>query len=155
MKVVEVKLNAEGKRFGILVSRFNSFITKRLCEGAVAELERHGADEKKIEVFFVPGAFEMPCLANKLAKSKKYDALLCLAAVIKGDTPHFEYIASEAAKGIANISLTTGVPVIFGVITADNLEQAIERAGTKDGNKGEDAARSAIEMANLMESTDK
>lgn len=155
MKIVEAKLNAEGKRFAVLVSRFNSFITKRLSEGAVAELERHGADEKKIEVFLVPGAFEMPCLANKLAKSKKYDAILCLAAVIKGDTPHFEYIASEAAKGIANISLNTGVPVIFGVITADNLEQAIERAGTKDGNKGEDAARSAIEMANLMESTDK
>jgi len=151
MKIVEAKLNAQGKRFCILVSRFNNFITKRLADGALSELNRLGADEKKIEMVWAPGAFEMPCLANKLAKSKKYDAIICLAAIIKGDTLHFEYVASEAAKGIANISLNTGVPVIFGVITAENLEQAIERAGSKSGNKGEDAARVAVEMANLIE----
>ncbi len=151
MKVVEVKLNAEGKRFALLVSRFNNFITKRLLDGAITELRRHGADDKKIEVFWVPGAFEMPCLAQKLAKSKKYNVLICLASIIRGDTPHFDYVAAEAAKGIAGVSLSTGVPVIFGVITADSLEQAIERAGTKGGNKGEDAARVAIEMANLIE----
>ncbi len=150
MKTVEVNLNAQGKKFGILVSRFNDFITKRLVEGAVTELKRHQADEKKIEVVWVPGAFEMPCLANKMAKSKKYDAIICLAAIIRGETPHFDFVANEAAKGIANISMNTGVPVIFGVITAENLEQAIDRAGTKSGNKGQDAARVAIEMANLM-----
>ncbi len=151
MKIVEAKLNAQGKRFVLLASRFNNFITKRLVDGAINELIRHDADEKKIEVIWAPGAFEMPCIAQKLAKSKKYDAIICLAAVIKGDTPHFEYIASEAAKGIAKVSLDTGVPVAFGVITAENLEQAIDRAGAKSGNKGEDAARVAIEMANLME----
>lgn len=151
MKVVEVKLNAQGKKFAILVSRFNDFITKRLVDGAVRELIRHEADEKKIEVVWVPGAFEMPTLAQKMAKSKKYDALICLAAIIRGETPHFDYVASEAAKGIANVSINTGIPVIFGVITADSLEQAIERAGSKGGNKGEDAARVAIEMANLVE----
>ena len=151
MKIVEAKLNAQGKKFGILVSRFNDFITKRLADGAVGELKRHQADEKKIDVVWVPGAFEMPCLAQKMAKSKKYDALICLAAIIRGETPHFDFVASEAAKGIANISMNTGVPVIFGVITADSLEQAIDRAGTKSGNKGEDAARVAIEMANLIE----
>ena len=151
MKVVEVKLNAKGKKFAILVSRFNDFITKRLIDGALRELIRHEADEKKIDVVWVPGASEMPCLAQKMAKSKKYDALICLAAIIRGETPHFDYVASEAAKGIASISMKTGVPVIFGVITADSLEQAIERAGSKGGNKGEDAARVAIEMANLIE----
>jgi len=151
MKTVEAKLNAQGKRFCVLVSRFNNFITKRLLDGALSELNRLGADEKKIEVVWAPGAFEMPCVAQVLAKSKRFDAILCLGAIIKGDTPHFEYVASEAAKGIANISLNTGVPVIFGVITAENLEQAIERAGSKSGNKGEDAARVATEMANLME----
>lgn len=151
MKVVEAKLNAQGKRFCVLVSRFNNFITKRLLDGALSELNRLGADEKKIEVVWAPGAFEMPCVANKLAKSKRFDAVLCLGAIIKGDTPHFEYVASEAAKGIANISLNTGIPVVFGLITAENLEQAIERAGSKNGNKGEDAARVATEMANLME----
>ncbi|MBI4845385.1 MAG: 6,7-dimethyl-8-ribityllumazine synthase [Candidatus Omnitrophica bacterium] len=151
MKVIEVKLEAKGKKFVLLVSRFNKFITKRLLEGAICELQRHGADDNKIEVIWLPGAFEMPCLANKLAKSKKFDAVICLGAVIKGDTPHFEYVASEAAKGIANVALNTGVPVVFGVITAENLEQAIDRAGSKSGNKGEDAARVAIEMANLME----
>ncbi|MFH1093571.1 MAG: 6,7-dimethyl-8-ribityllumazine synthase [Candidatus Omnitrophota bacterium] len=151
MKTIEAKLNAKGKKFGILVSRFNDFITKRLADGAIGELKRHQADEEKIDIVWVPGAFEMPCLAQKMAKSKKYDALICLAAIIRGETPHFDYVASEAAKGIANISMNTGVPVIFGVITADNLEQAIDRAGTKSGNKGEDAARVAIEMVNLIE----
>ncbi|MCG2711006.1 MAG: 6,7-dimethyl-8-ribityllumazine synthase [Candidatus Omnitrophica bacterium] len=151
MKIVEAKLNAQGRKFGILVSRFNDFITKRLAEGAISELKRHQADEKKIDIIWVPGAFEMPCLAQKMAKSKKYDALICLAAIIRGETPHFDFVASETAKGIANISMSTGIPVIFGVITADSLEQAIDRAGTKSGNKGEDAARVAIEMVNLIE----
>ncbi|MBU4477709.1 MAG: 6,7-dimethyl-8-ribityllumazine synthase [Candidatus Omnitrophica bacterium] len=151
MKVTEAKLDAKGKSFVVLVSRFNNFITKRLLDGALHELNRHGADEKKIEVVWLPGAFELPCVAQKLAKSKKYDAIICLAAIIKGDTPHFDYVASEAAKGIASVSLTTGVPVIFGVITAETMDQAIERAGSKSGNKGEDAARVAIEMANLLE----
>jgi len=151
MRTIEAKLDAKGKKFALLVSRFNNFITKRLMDGAVKELERHGADDKKIDVVWVPGAFEMPCLALKMAKSKKYDALICLAAIIKGETPHFDYIASEAAKGIASVSMSSGVPVAFGVITADNLEQAIDRAGSKSGNKGEDAARVAIEMANLVE----
>ncbi len=151
MQIVEAKLNAQGKKFGILVSRFNDFITKRLSEGAVSELKRHQADEKNIDIVLVPGAFEMPCLAQKMAKTKKYDALICLAAIIRGETPHFDFVAGEAAKGIAHISMNTGVPVIFGIITAESLEQAIDRAGTKSGNKGEDAARVAIEMANLME----
>ena len=151
MKTVEANLNAKGKKFGILVSRFNDFITKRLAEGAISELKRHEADENKIDIVWVPGAFEIPCLAQKMAKSKKYDALICLAAIIRGETPHFDFVASEAAKGIANISMNTGVPVIFGIITAESLEQAIDRAGTKSGNKGEDAARVAIEMANLIE----
>ncbi|MFH2138886.1 MAG: 6,7-dimethyl-8-ribityllumazine synthase [Candidatus Omnitrophota bacterium] len=150
MKVIEAKLNAKGKCFGILVSRFNSFITKRLLDGALTEFRKHGADEKKIEVVWVPGSFEMPCLALKMAKSKKYDALVCLGAIIQGDTPHFEYIASEAAKGIASVSMNTGVPAVFGIITAENLEQAIQRAGAKNGNKGEESARIAIEMADLM-----
>ncbi|KPK38527.1 MAG: 6,7-dimethyl-8-ribityllumazine synthase [Omnitrophica WOR_2 bacterium SM23_29] len=151
VKAVEGQLIAKGKKFGIVVSRFNDFISKRLLEGAVDTLIRHGAKENEIEAIWTPGAFEIPTVANKLAKSKKYDAVICLGAVIKGSTPHFEYIANEAAKGIAKISLDTGVPVIFGIITAETLEQAIERAGTKDGNKGRDAALSAIEMANLLE----
>ncbi len=151
VKIVEGQLIAKGKKFGIVVSRFNDFISKRLLEGAIDTLIRHGAKENEIEAVWTPGAFEIPPVANRLAKSKKYDAVICLGAVIKGSTPHFEYIASEAAKGIARISLDTGVPVIFGIITAETLEQAIERAGTKDGNKGRDAAISAIEMANLLE----
>ena len=151
VKAVEGQLIAKGKKFGIVVSRFNDFISKRLLEGAVDTLIRHGAKENEIEAIWTPGAFEIPTVANKLAKSKKYDAVICLGAVIKGSTPHFEYIANEAAKGIAKISLDTGVPVIFGIITAETLEQAIERAGTKDGDKGRDAALSAIEMANLLE----
>jgi len=149
-KVIQGELIAKGKKFGIIASRFNDFITNRLLEGCVDELTRHGAKDGDIEVVWAPGAFEIPVLANHMAKSKKYDSIICLGAIIKGATPHFDYIASEASKGIANVSLNTGVPLIFGIITADSIEQAIERAGTKQGNKGRDAARSAIEMANLV-----
>lgn len=151
VRTIEGQLIAKGKKFAIVVSRFNDFISKRLLEGAIDTLLRHGAKEGEIEAIWVPGAFEIPVVANKVARSKKYDAVLCLGAVIKGSTPHFEYVSSEAAKGVAKVSMDTGIPVIFGVITAENLEQAIERAGTKDGNKGRDAAVSAIEMANLLE----
>jgi len=151
VKTIEGQLIAKGKKFAIVISRFNDFISKRLLEGAVDTLTRHGAKEAEIEAVWVPGSFEIPVVANRLAKSKKFDAVLCLGAIIKGSPPHFEYVSSEAAKGVAKVSIDTGVPVIFGVITADNLEQAIERAGTKDGNKGRDAAVSAIEMANLLE----
>ncbi len=152
VKTIEGQLIAKGKKFAIVVSRFNDFISKRLLEGAIDTLLRHGAKEAEIEAVWVPGAFEIPVVANKIAKSKKFDAVICIGAVIKGSTPHFEYVAGEAAKGVAKVSLDTGIPVIFGVITAENLEQAIERAGTKDGNKGRDAAISAIEMVNLLES---
>jgi 6,7-dimethyl-8-ribityllumazine synthase len=150
IKKIEGNLNAQGKKFALAAGRFNEFITNKLVEGAVDCLTRHGAAEKDISIVWVPGAFELPVIADKLAKSKKYDGVVCLGAVIKGDTPHFDYVASEAAKGIAHVSLSAGKPVIFGVITADSLEQAIERAGTKAGNKGWDAALSAIEMADLM-----
>jgi len=149
VKVIEGQLVAKGKKFGIVASRFNDFITKRLLEGAIDELLRHGAKDADIQAVWVPGSFEIPMVANKLARSKKYDAVICLGTIIRGDTPHFDYIASEVAKGVAKVGLDTNVPTIFGVITAESLEQAIERAGTKDGNKGRDAARSAIEMANL------
>ena len=149
--VIKADLMAKGKKFGVVVSRFNEFISSKLVEGCADTLVRHGAQESSIDVVWSPGAFEIPLLALKMARSKKYDAVICLGAVIRGATPHFEFVASEAAKGIAKVSLDTGVPCIFGVITADNLEQAIERAGTKDGNKGRDAALSAIEMANLFE----
>jgi 6,7-dimethyl-8-ribityllumazine synthase len=142
---------AKGKKFAVAVSRFNEFISSKLLEGCLDTLARHGADEKSQDVIWVPGAFELPYVALKLAKAKKYDAVICLGTVIRGATPHFEFVASEAAKGVAKVSLDTGVPCIFGVITAETLEQAIERAGTKDGNKGRDAAMSAIEMANLYE----
>ena len=151
VKTIEGQLIAKGKRFAIVVSRFNDFISKRLLEGAIDTLIRHGAKDSEIESVWVPGAFEIPVVANKIARSKKFDAVICLGAVIRGSTPHFEYVSSEAAKGVAKVSIDTGIPVIFGVITAENLEQAIERAGTKDGNKGRDAALSAIEMANLLE----
>jgi 6,7-dimethyl-8-ribityllumazine synthase len=150
--VVKADVMAKGKKFGIVISRFNEFISSKLLEGCVDTLVRHGAEEKSQDVVWVPGAFEIPLVALKMAKSKKYDAVVCLGTVIRGATPHFEFVASEAAKGVAKVSLDTGVPCIFGVITADNIEQAIERAGTKDGNKGRDAALSAIEMANLYES---
>jgi 6,7-dimethyl-8-ribityllumazine synthase len=138
-------------RFGIVVSRFNEFITNKMLEGALDTLKRHGAIDDKIETAWVPGGFEIPYAANKMALSKKFDAIICLGAVIKGATPHFDFISNELAKGIAQISLKTGIPIIFGVITADTLEQAIERAGTKLGNKGSNAALSAIEMINLFE----
>jgi len=150
VKVIEGNLIAKGKRFGIVASRFNDFITKDLINGCLDTLLRHGAKEDDISLTWVPGAFEIPLIAQKLAKSKSVEAVICLGAIIRGSTPHFEYIASETAKGIAKVSLDTGLPVIFGVITADTIEQAIERAGTKDGNKGRDAALNAIEMANLM-----
>lgn len=150
-KILEGNLIAKGKRFGIVVSRFNSFLTQKLLDGAVDTLKRHGAGENDIEVAWVPGSFEIPYAAKKLAEDKKFNAVICLGVVIRGGTPHFEYIANEVAKGIANISMETGVPTIFGIITSDTLEQAIERSGTKQGNRGESAALSAIEMANLFE----
>ena len=148
-KVIEGKIVAKGLKFAIVVSRFNEFITSKLLSGCVDSLKRHDADEKNIDIVWVPGSFEIPFFANKLASSKKYDAVICLGAVIKGDTPHYDYIASEVTKGIASTGLATGIPVIFGVLTTDNLEQAIERAGTKSGNKGAEAATMAMEMANL------
>lgn len=147
--VIKADLVAKGKKFAIVISRFNEFISSKLLEGCIDTLTRHGVSDNAIDAVWVPGAFEIPVIALKLAKSKKYDAVICLGTVIRGSTPHFEFVASEAAKGVAKISLDTAVPCIFGVITADTLEQAIERAGTKDGNKGRDAALSAIEMANL------
>jgi len=148
-KVTEGKLNAQGLKFALVVSRFNDFICEHLLSGALDALIRNGAADGDIEVFKVPGAFEIPQVARKAAQSKKFDAVICLGAVIRGATPHFEYIASEVSKGVAMIGLEGDVPVAFGVLTTDNLEQAIERAGTKSGNKGWDAALSAIEMANL------
>ena len=152
MKCYEGSLNAEGKKIGIVVARFNSFISERLLEGAIDCLKRHGADEKKISVAYVPGAFEIPFVASKLANKKNNDAVICLGAIIRGATPHFDFISAESAKGIAKIGMDTGKPVIYGVITTDTIEQAIERAGTKAGNKGWDAAASAIEMISLYES---
>jgi len=148
-KVTEGKLNARGLKFGIVVSRFNDFICEHLLSGAMDVLIRNGAEDGNIEIFKVPGAFEIPQAARKVALSKKFDAVICLGAVIRGSTPHFEYIAAEVSKGVAMVGLEGEVPVTFGVLTTDNLEQAIERAGTKSGNKGWDAALSAIEMANL------
>jgi len=148
-KEITGKLIADQMKFGIVVSRFNDFISGRLLEGALDALYRHGAKEETIEIMWVPGAFEIPFAARLMAKSKKYDAVICLGTIIRGATPHFGYIAAEAAKGIAAVGRETGVPTIFGIITTDTLEQAIERAGTKAGNKGFDAALSAIEMVNL------
>jgi 6,7-dimethyl-8-ribityllumazine synthase len=148
-KVYEGKLDARGLIFGLIVSRFNNFLTDKLLEGAIDCLKRHGAEETKLSVAYVPGAFEIPYVASRMAKSGNYDAVVCLGALVRGDTPHFDYIANEASKGIARIALETGVPVIYGLITADTLEQAIERSGTKAGNKGWDAAEAAIEMVNL------
>ena len=147
---IEGDLNAKGLKFGIVVSRFNDFITGRLLDGAVDALVRHGALEKDIAVVKVPGAFEIPMAAKKLlAGKKKYDAVLCLGAVIRGATPHFNYVSGEAAKGVGSLALESSIPVLFGVLTTDNLEQAIERAGSKSGNKGWETAMAAIEMANL------
>ncbi len=149
-KRFEGKLIGEGLKFGLVVSRFNEFFTGKLLEGAQDALLRHGVKEEDIEVAWTPGSFEIPLIAQKLARSKKYDAIICLAVVIRGGTPHFEYIAAEVTKGIAKVGLDTGLPVINGVITTDTLEQAVERSGTKAGNKGFTAAVSAIEMANLV-----
>jgi len=149
-KVMEGKLSATGLRFAIVASRFNDFITEKLLQGALDALIRHDGEEELIEVVKVPGSFELPLTAKKLALSGRYDAVICVGTVIRGATPHFEHIASQTARGIAQASLETGVPIIFGVITADTVEQAIERAGTKAGNKGFNAALSAIEMANLF-----
>lgn len=150
MKVIQGELEAKGLKFGVVVSRFNEFITARLLEGTEDALVRHGAKGDDIEVVRVPGSFEIPLLAKKLAASGKYDAIICLGTVIRGATPHFDYVAAEVSKGIAQASLDTGVPVAFGIITADTIEQAVERAGSKSGNKGWDAALSAIEMARVI-----
>jgi 6,7-dimethyl-8-ribityllumazine synthase len=150
MKVVEGKLTAQGAKFAIVVSRFNSFVTERLLEGALDCLKRHGCREEDLTVYKVPGAFEIPLLAKKLAKSDEFDAVIALGAVIRGETPHFDYVAAEVSKGVAAVSLETEKPVIFGVLTTDTVEQAIDRAGAKAGNKGWEAALSAIEMVNLL-----
>ena len=150
IKTNEGKLIAGGLKFGIVAGRFNEFISSKLLGGAIDALIRHGAEESNIEVTWVPGAFEIPLAASKMAASKKFDAVICVGAVIRGSTPHFDYVSSEVSKGIAKVSLDTGLPVIFGVLTTDTIEQAIERAGTKAGNKGYDAAVTAIEMANLL-----
>ncbi len=151
-KRFEGVLLGEGLKFGVVVSRFNEFITGKLLEGAQDALLRHGVKEADIDIAWAPGAFEIPLVAQKMARSKRYNAVICLGAVIRGGTPHFEYVASEVSKGVANVGLDTGLPVIYGIVTADTLEQAIERAGTKAGNRGFDAAVSAIEMANLFKS---
>ena len=149
-KIFEGNLDASGLKFGIIVSRFNDFIGEKLVGGALDALLRHGANEADINVFKVPGSFEIPLTAKKLALTKKYDAIICLGVIIRGDTPHFEYIAAEVSKGIASVGLDTGTPIIFGVLTTDNIEQAIERSGTKAGNKGFDAANAAVELVNLF-----
>jgi 6,7-dimethyl-8-ribityllumazine synthase len=148
-KVHQGRLNAEGFRFALVASRWNDFLTSRLVEGALDALERLGADEKAVELFRVPGSFEIPLLARKLAASGKWDAVVCLGTIIRGETPHFEYIAGEVTKGIAQAGMETDVPVVYGIVTADTLEQAIDRAGVKAGNKGFEAAMSAVELVNL------
>jgi len=151
-KSYEGMLLGKGLKFGLVISRFNEFITKKLLEGAQDALLRHGVNDEDVDIAWTPGSFEIPLIALKLAQTKRYDAIICLGAVIRGGTPHFEYVATELSKGIARVSLETGLPVTHGVITADTLEQAVERAGTKMGNKGFDAAVNAIEMANLLKS---
>ena len=150
MKTIEGKLIAEGLKVGIVVARFNEFIGSKLLSGAIDGLVRHGMNDDDIEVAWVPGAFEIPVMAQRMAQSKKYDAIICLGAVIKGSTSHYDYVCAEVSKGVASVSLQFGLPVMFGVLTTDNIEQAIERAGTKAGNKGYDGALSAIEMANMF-----
>lgn len=150
MNLLEGKLLAEGQRIGIVAGRFNEFITSKLLGGAIDAFKRHGGDEKDITLAWVPGAFEIPLIAQKMAESGKYDAVICLGAVIRGATPHFDMVANEATKGVAQVGLRTGVPVIFGVLTTDSIEQAVERAGTKAGNKGFEAVATAIEMINLI-----
>jgi 6,7-dimethyl-8-ribityllumazine synthase len=151
-KIYQGMLLGKGLKFALVVSRFNEFISKKLLEGAQDALIRHDVTADNIDIAWVPGSFEIPLVAKKLAQTKKYDAVICLGAVIRGNTPHFEYIASEVAKGIATVGLETGIPVTFGVLTTENIEQAVERAGTKDGNKGFEAAMNAIEMANVVKS---
>lgn len=150
MKKFEGKLNAGNYKFGIIIGRFNEFIGSKLLDGCLDALKRHGASDDNIEIAWTPGAFEIPLVAKKMAKTKKYDAIICLGAVIRGATPHFDYVSAEVSKGIAHVMLETEVPVIFGILTTDNIEQAIERAGSKSGNKGFDVAVTAIEMVNLI-----
>lgn len=147
---IQGMLTAKNRRFAIIVSRFNEFISGKLLEGAMDCLHRHQADEKNVKTYWIPGAFEMPVTVQRVAETKKFDSIICLGAIIRGATPHFDYVASVAARGIANVSLKTQVPISFGILTTDTIEQAIERAGTKAGNKGWDAALSAIEMADLF-----
>jgi 6,7-dimethyl-8-ribityllumazine synthase len=149
-KIIEGKLTAKGKKFGVVISRFNELISSQLLSGAQDCLTRHECKTEDITAVWVPGSFEIPLVAKKMASSKKYDAVICLGAVIRGGTPHFDYISAEVSKGVAQVGLESGLPVIFGIITADTIEQALERAGTKAGNKGWDAALSAIEMVNLL-----
>lgn len=149
IKVINSNLIAKGKRFGIIVSRFNEFISSKLLEGAVDTLVKHGVKQDEMSVVWVPGSFEIPMVAKKMAAGKKYDALICLGTIIRGETPHFDFVAAEAAKGVAAVGMQSDIPCVFGIITSDNLEQAIDRAGTKSGNKGRDAAVTAIEMVNL------
>ncbi|MCK4423832.1 MAG: 6,7-dimethyl-8-ribityllumazine synthase [Candidatus Omnitrophica bacterium] len=151
-KIIEGSLIAKGKKFGIVVARFNEFISGKLLEGALDALTRHGVDKDEITVAWVPGAFEVPAVAQKMAQNKKYDGVICLGAVIRGQTPHFDYVAGQVSRGVSQAAFKADVPVVFGVVTTDTLEQAIERAGTKSGNKGADAALAAIEMVNLYES---
>jgi len=146
----QANLQAEGKKFALVISRFNDFITRRLLDGAEDALVRHGAKAEDVDAYWVPGSFEIPAAALRLARAGKHDAIICLGAVIRGQTPHFDYVAGEAAKGIAQVAMSTGVPTIFGIVTADTIEQAIDRAGAKAGNRGADAALAAIEMANLF-----
>lgn len=155
IKEIEGKLDASGQKIAIIVSRFNDFITSKLLEGALDCLKRHGATDENINIFRVPGSFEIPFLAKKLAISKKYDGVICLGAIIKGATDHYQYVAAETTKGIAHAAMESGIPIIFGVLTTDNIEQAIERAGTKSGNKGFDAALTAVELINLYKMVEK
>ncbi len=150
-KIIEGKLNATGKKFAVVASRYNDFITEKLVSGALDALSRCGAEDPDIEVFKVPGAFEIPLVAKRVAATKRFDAVICLGAVIRGATPHFDFVAAEASKGIAQVMMETGLPIIFGVITVDTIEQAIERAGTKLDNKGFSAAMAAVEMVNLFD----
>ena len=150
MRIIEGNLDATGLKFGIVIARFNEFISGKLLAGCLDGLKRHGAEEDNLEIAWSPGSFEIPLLAKKMAGTGKYDAIICLGAVIRGATPHFDYVSAEVSKGVAHVGLDSGVPVIFGVLTTDNIEQAIERAGTKSGNKGFDAAMAAIEMANIL-----
>ncbi|GAA0833038.1 6,7-dimethyl-8-ribityllumazine synthase [Paenibacillus glucanolyticus] len=150
--IFEGKLISEGLKYGIVVGRFNEFITSKLLSGALDALKRHGAQENEVDVAWVPGAFEIPLIAQKMAESGKYDAIITLGTVIRGSTTHYDYVCNEVAKGVSAINLKTGVPTIFGVVTTENIEQAVERAGTKAGNKGWDSAMAAIEMANLTKS---